>query len=249
MCYNNIFISDPDGGSSTRSAFASNESTRKPSLSLSDRFIQGSDNSISGSSIVNSLMIGNNLDVESNSGSSLVIGSNHTIGKDNSFSGIIGQNTYVKSKGFHIGGGNRGGSGAQGMMQTGEIILSNAAVFTYSGDRIILTIGGDILRSIEIPDDTQWMISITLNASDVSTLWIYSMYTAVIGNKGGSLYASTPQQVVIDDSIGSQFNLVPEINLSAPYHTIYAKLIDIAPYLFPTPPMKIVCTIKYNQLR
>ena len=248
-CYNNVIITDPDGGSSARSAFSSNEQTRKPSLSLTDRFIQGSDNTISGNSIMNSVIIGNNLNVESNSGSSLIIGSDHTIGKDNSFSGIIGQNALVKSKGFHIGGGKRAGVGADGMMQSGDIILGNSKVFNASAESIILTIGGDEIRSIEIPEDTQWMISITLNAADLSGLWIYSLYTAVIGNKGGILYASTPQQVVIDDAIGGQFDLVPVITLVAPYHKLLAKLMDLGSYAYPTPPLKIVGTIKYNQLR
>lgn len=200
------------------------------------------------------LVIGENISIASNNNYEKVVGKDIIVQDGAKYSDVSGSNALVTRTGKHFAGGKRLGLGDYGAMQSGMIILSNATIFNSSGSTIELVFGLDVLTRLYLEDDTHWMITIDLSASDMSGMWICSKYTAVIWNKGGTIGASNPIQIMIDDSSGvGQFDLKPSINViaSAPEFRIYAQLNDIGgtPYSFPTPALTIVATINYNQIR
>lgn len=200
------------------------------------------------------LVLGDNITIYENNSFEKVVGKDIIVHSGAKYSDISGSNALVTRTGKHFAGGKRNGLGDYGAMQSGTIILSNGSSFLSSGSVIELFFGLETLTRLYLEDDTQWMITIDLNASDMSGMWICSKYTAVIWNKGGTIGASNPIQIMIDDSSGvGQFDLKPSINViaSAPEFRIYAQLNDIGgtPYSYPTPLLTIVATINYNQIR
>lgn len=198
------------------------------------------------------LVLGDNITIYENNSYEKVVGKDIVVQADAKYSDVAGSNVLATRTGQHYGGGKRNNTGNVGAMQSGQIILSNAAVFNSSGDEVELYFGLETITRLELEDDTHWMITIDMSASDMTGEWICSKYTAVIWNKGGAIGASQPIQIMIDDSTGvNQWDLKPRIDVvsSAPEFRIYAKLIDLGAFIFPTTGYTIVATINYNQIR
>jgi hypothetical protein len=166
-------------------------------------------------------------------------------------SGIIGRNALVKNTGFHFGGGYRAGVGNPGTMQAGTIILSNTNVFTFNGDQVVLTIGNDSITHIDLPDDTQWLVTIDLIATDLAGFWIYSKTSTSFLDVAGT-GAATPVNIITTDDAGAgALNILPVIDvISTPgLFKIWAQVNTIGAFTYPTPALLITATVNYTQAR
>jgi len=166
-------------------------------------------------------------------------------------SGIIGRNALVKNTGFHFGGGYRAGVGNPGTMQAGTIILSNTNVFTFNGDQVVLTIGNDSITHIDLPNDTQWLVTIDLIATDLTGFWIYSKTSTSFLDVAGT-GAATPVNIITTDDAGAgALNILPVIDVvSTPgLFKIWAQVNTIGAFTYPTPALLITATVNYTQAR
>lgn len=163
---------------------------------------------------------------------------------------ITGRNALVKSTGQHFGGGYRAGVGNAGTMQAGKIILSNQAVFTFNGDNVGLTIGNDALTNIILPDDTHWLITIDLLASDLAGTWLYSQYVTNIYNIAGTHFLPGAVTMITQDSSVATINIAPVIDVvTNPAEVILLAQVNSTLYTYPTPSLTITATINYTQVR
>jgi hypothetical protein len=162
---------------------------------------------------------------------------------------LSGANAWVKTMGRHFGGGYRDNTTPMGAMQTGEVLLYNAAVFPYPGyEQSIYLDNG---QGLALPEDSTWFITIESVASDNNGFFIFSEYNGVILNKGGTLVVLYLNPKFLGDSVGNQFQLEPKLYANAPYFDTTLKVNDIGAmgYLFPTPGLTLTCRIKYVQTR
>ncbi len=198
----------------------------------------------------NLLLQGDALNIVGEVTYSQVTGRQNTIEVDKSVRGVSlsGINGKTSLPGKHFSGGVRDNTTVQGAMQTGEILFYNAKVFNYSGDFQKLFLDNGV--PFVFPEDTTWFILIESLASNASSaFWLTSEYSGVLINKGGTLLVELIQGKYYDSSPPNSFKLVPNITVASGAFEVSLQVIDMAGYLFPTPPVQLTCRIKYIQTR
>jgi hypothetical protein len=100
-------------------------------------------------------------------------------------------------------------------------------------------------------DETSMSILIHSHVSNQLGFWATSLYSAMIGKTGGITYRSAPIQLMIDDSIGGQFDLRPVIDIgtNTSEHRFKISMVDLGAYIYPTPAVQVISTIQYTQTR
>jgi len=166
-------------------------------------------------------------------------------------SGIMGRNALVKNTGFHFGGGYRAGVGNPGTMQAGTIVLSNTNVFNANGASVVLSIGNDSVTHIDLPNDTQWLVTIDLIATDLAGFWIYSKTSTSFLDVAGTGVATPVNIITTDDSGAGALNILPVIDVvSTPgLFKVWAQVNTIGAFTYPTPAVVITATVNYIQAR
>jgi len=198
------------------------------------------------------ILVGRDIKVGDNASNTIVVGKEIILNDGVKNSDVKGSNTLATRTGIHFGGGKRSSLDKIGSMQAGQIVLSNGNTFNFPNDQVELYFGLDSLTRLSLEKDTHWMITIDMVATDYAGMWMVSKYSASIWDIGGVIANSNPVQLMIDDYTGTaSWELKPAIDsvTSAPEFRIYARLLDLVPYLYPTPPLYIVATISYTQIR
>jgi hypothetical protein len=164
---------------------------------------------------------------------------------------ITGRNALVKNTGQHFGGGYRAGVGNPGTMQSGTIILSNTNVFNFNGDQVVLTIGNDTITHIDLPNNTQWLVTIDLIATDLAGFWIYSKTSTSFLDVAGTGAATPVNIITVDDSGAGALNILPVIDTASTpgLFKIWAQVNTVGAFTYPTPAVLITATVNYTQAR
>jgi hypothetical protein len=240
--------SDPTGGGANTMASVMQGQTIEPTMKIA-------------------MVTGSNVSPD-NSWSSYV-GRDITIPEDNQFttahgdylksisgqpsSALLGSNVLAPIKGLHFGGGWRGErlSSKEGSQQTGLIVIGNEYIFNSTGDEVELFVGNETLTRLSIEDETSMSILIHSHVSNQLGFWATSLYSAMIWKTGGITYRSLPIQLMIDDSIGGQFDLRPVIDIgtNTSEHRFKISMVDLGSYIYPTPAVQVISTIQYTQTR
>jgi hypothetical protein len=196
-----------------------------------------------------STISGVNITLKEGNADSNVVGRSLLIEKDNGSVAAFGRNGIVMNTGLHFAGATRLNSGAEGSMQSGEVLLGNSMTFNAAGDDVILTQGGSVLKHVQLPVDTAWSFILQLVGYDGGD-YAYSVYSGLIYNKAGTISASNFVLISQEDSFGNHLSLDPEWNLSSPPDfKLYAKLMNPgAPQTFPIT-LNITAHISYTQVR
>lgn len=236
------------GSSDIRDIIGKNDQKNRPQITSNDALIKA--DGIISSDTKRSIISGSDLKVADGNAYSMIIGAAHQIDKDNMGSAISGRNAYVKNIGSHFGGGARAGVGKLGAMQQGDILLSNTNQFNNAGDMIILSLGGDTLRSIELPEDSAWEYLLHITGYDLSTgSWIYAIYSGMLMNKGGALSYSNPILISSDDFTTGLLFYPVWGTTNSPFFRLDIQLNNPgAPFLFPIT-LNIVAHLDYTQIR
>jgi hypothetical protein len=137
--------------------------------------------------VLNSLINGQNVDIEVNNKNMLAVGERLELTKNVNGSNLLGKNVTTNLPGFHLGGGYRDGSTfvEKGWAQSGTVILHRKDTYPAAGNAFYY-VEGITNEHIELPNDTLWscLLNVTIWDTTAGT-YATGQYSFAMSKSGG----------------------------------------------------------------
>jgi hypothetical protein len=156
--------------------------------------------------ILDSVITGEEVAIESGNKDMLAVGTDLTLTKDVQGSNLLGKNVTTNLPGIHIGGGYRDGDPTSiyyGWAQFGTFVLQKQITVTTSGDVADLDIEGRSGEYIEMDDNTVWSCLLNVTIKDTIGAYETSLHHFTLDKYASTANASAITTLSTTGAIGS----------------------------------------------